>query len=145
MHIQKSKSRYFLAELIVNCMFFVIGASICISIFANGYTLSTNSHELSMSTLKAQNTAECIKSCNGNVEEFIQLTGAELNEGTYYIYFDDNWLQTQSDTATFTMSVNFNVDDINILNSDITVYNLNETIYNLNFNRYIGLAGGVGL
>ncbi len=146
MRVEKSKSRYFIAELIINCLFFVICAAISISIFAHGYVLSTDSRELSMSALKAQNIAEFIKASNGNQDEFIRISGAEFDSDTYYVYYDENWELTQSSTAKYTLSVQFSMNATKLLTSNIAVSNTSNTIiYNLNFDRYMSVLGGVDL
>jgi hypothetical protein len=58
---QSSKSRYFLVELLTNCLLFAVAAAICIAIFAHGNMTGKKSAALSMAVAEAQNVAESVK------------------------------------------------------------------------------------
>ncbi len=132
------KSRYFLAELIINCLFFVISASVCLNLFAFGYTQSTQSRTLSMSTLKAQNMAECIKASNNDIDKLCTLTGAVDNGDYVTAYYDEEWAQTTNENAPYKLNVIISTDSYNMLSADIDVYEYENIIYELNVKRYIG-------
>ena len=57
---QSSKSRYFLVELLTNCLLFAVAAAICIAIFAHGNMTGKKSAALSMAVAEAQNVAESV-------------------------------------------------------------------------------------
>ncbi len=132
------KSRYFLAELIVNCLFFVISASVCLNLFAFGYTQSTESRTLSMATLKAQNMAENIKAVGNNTTMLCELTGAVENSETITVYFDEDWNETTDTSAPFVLNVLMNTDSAKMISADIDVASGDTLIYELTVKRYIG-------
>ncbi len=131
------KSRYFLAELIVNCLFFVISASICLNLFAFGYTQSTESKNLSMATLKAQNMAECIKASGQDIDLLCELTGAVQDENLLVIYYDDEWEISNQEAATYEMNVLIDVNSLGMLYADIAVFQAEEIIFDLKVNKYL--------
>ncbi len=134
------KSRYFLAELIINCLFFVISASICLNLFAFGYTQSTNSKNLSMATLKAQDMAESIKSTGEDTDKLRELTGAVENNDIFTVYYDDDWNTSSAENANFSLVAHIQINSLGMLYADIDVTDItgdDELLYALKINKFL--------
>ncbi len=133
----KSKTKYFLIELIVNCMFFAISAAICANVFAIGHVESEASRDLSIATVETQNIAEIVKYSGGDITKISDLLSATVDsESNLNIYYDDNFVRTDSkQNAVYTISLTFtNVD--NILYSHIETIKESESIFELNCSLY---------
>ena len=120
-----SKSGLFLFELIVVIFLFTISAAICISIFAKSYTLSSDSENLTVSSLKAETVAEVFKDGDGDSDDIIKALGADelthdmimtgLDEESHYtlnIYYDEEWNNTDEHNCSYILTVK--VDDMKI-------------------------------
>ena len=55
--MKTSKSAVFLFELMIIILVFVLAAAVCTQIFASAFTMSTESRELTMSSINAQTVA----------------------------------------------------------------------------------------
>ena len=85
-----SKSRIFLAELMIDVLFFTIAAAICLTIFAKAYTMSRESREKNQALIAAQQGAESFKA--GGEEGLVKTLGAVKEEdGSYAVYYDAKW------------------------------------------------------
>ncbi len=93
MEIQSNKkTAYFLIELIINCLFFVIAAAICVNLFVSGHLDSTRSNELSVAMTEASNAAEVVKAFDGDSEKIAEcLGGASIQDDLVEIYYDEFW------------------------------------------------------
>ncbi len=137
-----SKSRYFLVELIVNCMFFVICASVCINLFSEGYIKSNESRVLSMATLQAQNTAECFKASEGNLDVLAQLVKGRVENQAVIIYFDEEWRAIEEMDSPFHLVLE-SKEVQGMKTAEIIVYKGDELQYELTVQQYSGIEGGV--
>ncbi len=136
-----SKTRYFLIEIVVNCLVFAIAASICLNLFVSGYIKSHDSRDLSLASLEAQSMAEIIKSANGDMEIVAELVGAEAKGGELLVYYDGDWNIASSETAEFTMTINTTLE-ASLVRSQISVADLEGVIFELPVVKYI--ESGVG-
>ncbi len=134
----RSKTRYFLIELVVNCLIFALSAAVCLNLFVSGYLQNENSRELSVATLESQNAAETIKSIGDNTELIINALGATKVGEALYIYYDEEWNKTSSEDSAFSIKITTNTQNgiltANILAEDLTD---NEEIYLLEVNKYL--------
>ncbi len=96
MKTENNRSKYFLIELTVNCLFFTIAAAVCIGLFIYGTVLSKQSTDLSHSALISQTIAETFKASDGDIEKFKTLTNSELSNDTLYLYYDISWQRTET-------------------------------------------------
>ncbi len=123
-----SKSGLFLFELIIVIFLFTVSAAICISIFASSYNFSTDSENLTMSSIKAETAAEVFKDSDGNAgsdaQAIIDALGAGndtydiiIDEGTgsygdftLNLYFDKQWRNTDDLNKAYVLTVNASND-----------------------------------
>ncbi len=131
-----SKTRYFLIELIVNCLFFALAAAICAGLFAKGFADSKYSEDLAMATLKAQNYAEIFKAAKGSEEMFSEIATAN---DYFEFYYDENWQECDAVDLRYLLKVDIGSEVGNIKTADISVAKLDKTeIYSLTVKRYVG-------
>ncbi len=134
------KTAYFLIELIINCLFFVIAAAVCINLFVTGYIDSKKSGELSVAMTEASNTAEVLKATDGDLSSTIEILGfGEVQNGMLYVYYDENWqVVTDESLYEYILSVKLNEADELMLDSLISVQNMqSQEIYNLNVKHFL--------
>ena len=83
--MKTSKSAVFLFELMIIILVFALAAAVCTQIFASAYKMSTESHELTMSSINAQTVAEQFKA------------GVDVEP----LYFDRDWAAVGSADAFY--------------------------------------------
>ncbi len=135
MKTQSSQSRHFLVELIINCLFFFIMAAVCLSVFARGHIISSESHRLSMAVLQAQSAAESFKAAKGDVELFASLINAQSKE-ELVVYYDENWAVTNKQQAIYTLLVQVQPQNENMHSAQIEINSGEDSVYSLNVLSY---------
>ncbi|MGI6579182.1 MAG: hypothetical protein ACOX3H_02885 [Saccharofermentanales bacterium] len=152
---QSSKSRYFLVELLVNCLLFAVASAICIAIFAHGNLTGKKSAALSMAVAEAQNVAESVKAAEGDLQVLGTLLDAEGEGGVYTLRYDADWLRLPAGAdspdgpdsrdgaeAVYELRAVIDIDEKNMLQADISVTNKEEIIYTLCVLRFLGAKSG---
>lgn len=138
-----SKSRYFLAELLMNCLLFAVSAAICVAILAQANTAGKKSTARSMAVSEAQNVAESVKASGGDPQLLGSLLDAEEADGVYILLYDADWQRLFDDSdAVYELRAAVHVDDKQMLRSDISVADGKGTIYALRVLRYLGAEKG---
>lgn len=138
-----SKSRYFLVELIVNCLFFAMAAAICLNVFVRGHVESQKNEALSMAVIKAQNAAESVKASEGSMARMERLLDAAQEDGVFVLYYDGDWQRTYEEgQSEYVLQVAAKTDGQAMLHAEILVSDDAGTIYTLSVARYIGAGGG---
>ncbi len=136
MRNKQSKSHFFLTELIVNTLFFAISAAICLSLFADGFTQSQKSRDLSEGIIYAQNAAEVVKFSNGDFKVIEEKLGAFEENGSYLLLFDENWNETSADYS-YKLIISPKITDF-LLSAEITVVDLMENeICSLSVSKFL--------
>lgn len=156
-----SKSGLFLFELIVVIFLFTISSAVCISIFAKSYTFSTDSENLTMSSMKAETVAEVFKKSDGDADAIIEAVNA--NSDTYNMimsenngsdefimnfYFDEMWENTDDHNAVYTITLTKTIESWTktgeLVSGNITVNSVDKTdkkvkkeILNMDAKKYI--------
>ena len=140
---QSSKSRYFLVELLVNCLLFAVSAAVCVAVLANANMAGKKSATLSMAVSEAQNVAESVKASGGDLQVLGSLLDTEEEGGVYILLYDADWQRLFDDSdAVYELRVVVNIDDENMLQSDISVTDEKGIIYTLRVLRYLDVARG---
>lgn len=140
---QSSKSRYFLIELLVNCLLFAVSAAVCVAVLANANMAGKKSATLSMAVSEAQNVAESVKASGGDLQVLGSLLDTEEEGGVYILLYDADWQRLFDDSdAVYELRVVVNIDDENMLQSDISVTDEKGIIYTLRVLRYLDVARG---
>lgn len=149
---QSSKSRYFLVELLVNCLLFAVAAAICIAIFAHGNMTEKKSTALSMAIAESQNVAESVKAAEGDLQMLGTLLDAGEESGVYILRYDEDWQRFPDGAdgsddpddagAVYELRAVIDIDENNMLQADISVTDKKEIIYTLRVLRYLGAKSG---
>lgn len=140
---QSSRSRYFLVELLVNCLLFAVAAAICLAIFAHGNMTGKKSAALSMAVAEAQNVAESVKAAEGDLQALGSLLDAGEERGVYTLLYDADWQRLPDDAdAVYELQAFVAIDEKNMLQAEISVTDKDGIIYTLRVLRYLGAKSG---
>ena len=139
---ESSKTRYFLAELLMNFLLFAVSAAVCVAVLAHANTAGKKSASLSMAVSEAQNAAESVKVSKGDMQLLGSLLDAKEADGAYTLLYDENWQRLFDDSdAVYELRAVVHIDD-NMLQSDISVADKDGMIYTLRVLRYLGAEKG---
>ncbi len=140
--MSNSKTRYFLIEIIINCLIFAISAAVCLALFVNGFIESRDSRALSVAVLESQSVAETIKATSGDTEKLAELLGTSPDGETLKLHYDSDWARTDAPNIAYTLTVTQDMTD-NMLTATVQVTDENGTlIYSLDVVKYLGGTGG---
>ena len=140
---QSSKSRFFLEELLVNCLLIALAAAICVSILAHGNMTGKRSAALSMAVAEAQNVAESVKAAKGDLQALGTLLDVGEAEGVYILRYDADWQRLpDSANAVYELRAVIDIDEKNMLQAEISVTDKEGMIYTLRVLRYLGAKSG---
>jgi len=119
-----TKSAVFLFELMIIILVFTLAAAVCTQIFASAYTMSTESRELTMSSINAQTIAEQFKSGKSDTEP---------------LYFDSDWALTNRAGASYSVELDERTAS-NMREAYVNVFRIGsgEAIYTLHVKEFTG-------
>ena len=118
-----SKSAVFLFELMIIILVFTISAAICTSIFAGAYNKSTESKELTMSSINAQTMAERFKGGEDDIDPQ---------------YFTKDWEETTESNAVYTVEMVKDTTDSKMRAASISVTKKDESIFHISVKEFVG-------
>lgn len=154
-----SKSGIFLFELIVVIFLFTVSAAVCISIFAGSYSYSTDSENLTQSSLKAETVAEVFKNSKNSdagsdaeaIADALESDGAThdviVGEGstgygdfTLNVYYDKNWNNTDDLNKVYVMTIVGNCCQSyktkEVIRADISVSDGKKSVFEMETKKY---------
>jgi len=85
----RSKAPLALMEQLVMILVFALAAAFCLQAFALSDRLSRENLHRDNAVILAQNTAETLKACGGDLSEVCALLGGTVEQGLWYAYYDD--------------------------------------------------------
>ena len=120
-----SKSAVFLFELMIIILVFALAAAVCLQIFATAFTMSTESHELTMSSINAQTVAEQFKAGDSDLDD---------------LYFDRDWAATDAANAQYTVALEEEAGAPQMRDAFVNVYKKDsaEPIFSLHVKDFVG-------
>ena len=123
--MKTSKSAVFLFELMIIIFVFTLAAAVCTQIFASAFNMSTESRELTMSSINAQTVAERFKA-------------GEPDTGP--LYFDRDWAATDRPGAFYTVVLEEQGGPPDMRDAFVSVYRSGgtEAIYTIHVKEYSG-------
>jgi hypothetical protein len=123
--MKASKSAIFLFELMIIILVFTLAAAICTKIFASSFNMSTESRELTMSSMNAQTIAEEFKADKPDIEP---------------LYFDRDWVATDESNAFYTVLLEEQGDSDNMRNAYVNVHKDGKTepIFSIHVKEFVG-------
>ena len=123
--MKTSRSAVFLFELMIIILVFTLAAAICASIFASAFKISTESRELTMSSINAQTVAEQFKAGKADIES---------------LYFDKDWVATDAANAYYSIELDEQNESPQMRNALVNVYRTNsgEAILTIRVKEFTG-------
>jgi len=123
--MKTSKAAVFLFELMIIILVFVLAAAICTQIFASAFAMSTESRELTMSSISAQTVAEQFKAGKSDIETH---------------YYDADWAATDPDGAEYWVELYELVGTAPMRDAYVYVHKAGESvaIYTLHVKEFAG-------
>jgi len=123
--MKTSKSAVFLFELMIIILVFVLAAAVCTQIFSSAYMMSTESRELTMSSINAQTVAEQFKAGDSDIDT---------------LYFDSDWAPTGSTVAEYWVELNESTGTAPMREAYVNVFKIgdDDAIYTLHVKRFAG-------
>ncbi len=144
MNNSHSKTRYFLFELVINCLIFAISAAVCLNLFAFGFIQNQESRDLSMATLESQSIAETFKASGGNIDLLGELLQNDVQQNGTVLYYDRDWNRVSAaDTARHSITLSLSNDGKGLYTANILVKTDTETIYELLVQQYHAEEGSI--
>ncbi len=133
----QSKSRYFLLELIINCLFFAIAAAICLNLFTYGFIQSRESRELSMASLEAQSVSEAFKAGGGDIQLLETLLESDSNADSFVLHYNQDWHRVSPDEeAPYSLTMHIDYEENGLQRAAISVDSQTRHIYALSVQLY---------
>ena len=119
-----NKSSLFLMEIIFSLLFFSVAGSICVQLFIKSHIISQETKYLSNANMMANNIAETYRAHT--------LTDHYPYDKDKNIYFDNNWILTNSDNAVFVAHLTFsdNMLRIEFIHDGDRILSLKVRAYN---------------
>ena len=123
--MKTSKSAVFLFELMIVILVFTVAAAICTQIFAQAFNMSTESHDLTMSSINAQTVAEHYKVGNSDAGP---------------LFFDSEWNPSDEAGSYYTIELNEQFSDPKMREAYVVVLKkgITEPLLSLHVKEYIG-------
>ena len=87
----KSKAPLSLIELAVGILIFAISAAVCISVFVRADRISRESALRDRALLHAENVAEAVSFCAGDLSGAARLLGGSYDGTQLTVAYDENW------------------------------------------------------
>ncbi len=142
--MRSNKTRYFLAELVLNCLFFALSAAICVNLFVAGHVESRENSDISMAAIKAQSAAEAFKASSGDEDIYSEIMGSVSDGINHICYYDNEWKLTDEENFSYALYMTSGVDERGLLTATISVTDTTDSIYELNISKYLGGGGSGG-
>jgi len=123
--MKTSKSAVFLFELMIIILVFALAAAVCTQIFASAWSMSTESRELTMSSINAQTVAEQFKAGDDDIEP---------------LYFDRNWAASDRTGAYYRVELNDISDSPQMRSAYVNVFKTEQqdAIFTLHVKEFTG-------
>lgn len=122
----RSKAPLALMEQMVMLLVFALASALCLQAFVKSDAISLKNGNRSKAVLAAQNTAEAIQHCGGDLEHALsgagELLGAVPEDGKLRIYYDDNWAVTEGEGSFYLEAAGISTDVPGLLKASIQVF-----------------------
>lgn len=134
---KNSGSRIFLAELMIDILFFVVAAAICLSVFTRAYKMSAGSREKNQAVVCAQQAAECFKA--SGEEGLVAVLGAvKEQEGVYAVFYDWEFQPVQAgEESAYSMRIVTSSED-GMAKARVIVEKADTAVFEIEVKKYEG-------
>lgn len=101
----RNKAPLTLMEQLVMLLVFALAAALCLQVFVLSDQLSRRCEERDRAVVVAQNAAEIMKTCKGNIIDCSGILGGSVDGSAWKIGYDVDWQQTALDQAAYQILV----------------------------------------
>lgn len=116
-------SSLFLLELIFAILFFSVASAVCVRVFVKSHTLSTEAHDLTQASRRAEDVAELITASTSlddmkNLLEDTYSDSVEISSEDFTVFYDSDFVPCSQETAAWqlfgTWSLNGQLLDVQL-------------------------------
>ena len=116
-------SSLFLLELIFAILFFSVASAVCVQVFVKSHTLSTEAHDLTQASRRAEDVAELITASTSlddmkNLLEDTYSDSVEISSEDFTVFYDSDFVPCSQETAAWqllgTWSLNGQLLDVRL-------------------------------
>lgn len=102
-------SSLFLLELIFAILFFSAASAVCVQVFVKSHTLSTEAHDLTQASRRAEDVAELITASTSlddmkNLLEDTYSDSVEISSEDFTVFYDSDFVPCSQETAAWQLS-----------------------------------------
>ena len=101
----KNKAPLSLMEQIIMLLVFALAAALCLQMFVLSGQMSRRLEKQDRAVTLVQNTAETVKLCGGDAEEYAKLLSAEEQDGIFAVGYDAEWNHVSAEHAEYLITV----------------------------------------
>ena len=136
------RSSLFLIELMIAILFFILAATICVSLFVKSHNLNQESQNLNHAVNAAVSVTEVFNHCQDPLNRLIELYPEGMaDDSSFTIYYTSNWELCSSTEAIFALRLTTSIED-SMMFGTIRVMEPENVLYQLELKKYTGLEGG---
>lgn len=95
----KGKTSLTLIEQAIMLLVLALAAALCLRAFVWADTYSKENSHRDRAMTQLQNAAEVLKANHGDLSAAAETLGGQAEEGVWTIFWDENWVQSQSPDA----------------------------------------------
>jgi Tfp pilus assembly protein PilV len=123
-----------LGEVVLALLIFALSSAVCVGLLFRAYRISEASSKLNRAVFCVQSAAETFKS-QPKLENVAAVLGGDLQSGSCFIYYNEDWQQTTKQDAFFTMLITPHSEDgityakISLSDEAGSVFELTATAY----------------
>lgn len=135
--MRKSKSSLFLMELIIVVLFFALTSAVCLQVFVKAHSVDRETKNINQAIMWGDNLSELFYEFGSNTELILfesarDYTPFSDGNGLSILYLDNDYkLTSDSDNASFKISLSFEADDrFNYLNYSFDDFKTNTNVFN---------------
>ena len=102
-------SSLFLLELIFAILFFSVASAVCVQVFVKSHTFSTEAHDLTQASRRAEDVAELITASTSlddmkNLLEDTYSDSVEISSEDFTVFYDSHFVTCSQETAAWQLS-----------------------------------------
>lgn len=103
--MRRSRAPLVLMEQLVMILVFALAAAVCIRAFAAADHISHVHLETDRAVAAAEDAAETIKACSGDLSAAQGILGGTVSGETWFLCYDENWNAASEEDGAYRLSV----------------------------------------
>ena len=101
----KNKAPLSLMEQIIMLLVFALAAALCLQMFVLSGKMSRHIEAKEHAVTAVQNTAETVKLCLGDEDEYSNVLSGVKTENGAVVYYSEDWQKTDENNAEYTVCI----------------------------------------